>query len=210
MMKVLGFSGSPRVNGNTELLLKELLRGASDAGADTELIQVRKVRFDPCISCNRCFKTGRCEVEDAFQPIYDKIVEADHIVLASPIYFMGVTAWAKTFIDRCQCFWAKKYILKEPLPQYRGEHAEARSFHIHRGLRSAGRVRRRGIHDEIFLRRGRRRPVEEPPLRKNRRQGRDKIPSHGDERGVRNRTGTGRINFFHIYPRRKRKTAYCR
>jgi multimeric flavodoxin WrbA len=120
MMKVLGFSGSPRVNGNTELLLKELLRGASDAGAVTELIKVRKVRFDPCISCNRCFKTGRCEVEDAFQPIYDKIVEADHIVLASPIYFMGVTAWAKTLIDRCQCLWAKKYILKEPVPQYRG------------------------------------------------------------------------------------------
>ena len=120
-MKVLGFSGSPRVNGNTELLLKELLRGASDAGAETELIQVRKVRFDPCISCNRCFETGRCEVEDAFQPIYDKIMEADHIVLASPIYFMGVTAWAKTLIDRCQCYWAKKYVLKEPVPMYRGE-----------------------------------------------------------------------------------------
>ncbi|MGA2191954.1 MAG: flavodoxin family protein [Nitrospirota bacterium] len=119
-MKVLGFSGSPRVNGNTELLLKELLRGASDAGADTEMVQVRKVRFDPCISCNRCFATGRCEVEDEFQPIYDKIIEADHIVLASPIYFMGLTAWAKALVDRCQCFWAKKYVLKEPVPNYKG------------------------------------------------------------------------------------------
>jgi multimeric flavodoxin WrbA len=120
-LKVLGFSGSPRVNGNTELLLKEFLKGAKDAGAETELIQVRKVRFDPCISCNRCFKTGRCEVEDKFQPIYEKIMEADHIVLASPIYFMGLTAWAKTLIDRCQCFWAKKYILNQPVPEHRGD-----------------------------------------------------------------------------------------
>jgi multimeric flavodoxin WrbA len=120
-VKVLGFAGSPRINGNTELLLKELLRGASDAGAETELIEVRKVKFDPCISCNRCFVTGRCEVEDAFQPIYGKIVEADHIVLASPIYFMAVSAWAKALIDRCQCFWAKKYILKEPAPAYHGD-----------------------------------------------------------------------------------------
>jgi multimeric flavodoxin WrbA len=119
-LKVLGFSGSPRANGNTELLLKEFLRGSTDAGAETELIRLRNVRFDPCISCNRCFKTGRCEVEDAFQPIYDKIAGADHIVLASPIYFMAVSAWAKTLIDRCQCFWAKKYILKQPTPTYRG------------------------------------------------------------------------------------------
>lgn len=119
-MKVLGFSGSPRVNGNTELLLKELLRGASDAGAMTELIRVRGVRFDPCISCNRCFETGRCAVEDEFQALYDKIAEADHIVLASPIYFMGLSAWAKTLVDRCQCFWAKKYILKQPIPIHRG------------------------------------------------------------------------------------------
>jgi multimeric flavodoxin WrbA len=120
-LKVLGFSGSPRVNGNTDLLIKELLKGAKDAGADTELIHLRKVRFDPCVSCNRCFKTGRCEVKDNFQPIYDKIMEADHIVLASPIYFMGLSAWAKTLVDRCQCFWAKKYVLKDPAPMRRGE-----------------------------------------------------------------------------------------
>ena len=119
-MKVLGFAGSPRVNGNTDLLLKEFMRGAADAGAETEIINIRKVRFDPCISCGRCMVTGRCEVEDNFQPIYDKIVEADHIVLASPIYFMGLSAWAKTLVDRCQCFWAKKYRLNQPIPEYRG------------------------------------------------------------------------------------------
>lgn len=120
-MKVLGFAGSPRSGGNTDLLLQELMRGAADAGAITEIINIRKVRFDPCISCGRCMKTGRCEVEDNFQPIYDKIMEADHIVLASPIYFMGLTAWAKTLVDRCQCFWAKKYVLNQPVPQYRGD-----------------------------------------------------------------------------------------
>jgi multimeric flavodoxin WrbA len=119
-VKVLGFSGSPRANGNTDLLLKELMKGAKEAGAETEIISLSKVRFDPCISCNKCFKTGRCEVEDGFQPIYDKIMEADHIVVASPIYFMGISAWAKTLVDRCQCFWAKKYILNEPVSEYRG------------------------------------------------------------------------------------------
>jgi len=120
-LKVLGFSGSPRTDGNTDLLIKELLRGAADAGAETELISVRAVRFDPCISCNRCFKTGRCEVKDNFQPIYDKIMEAEHIVLASPIYFMGLSAWAKTLVDRCQCLWAKKYVLKKPTPTSHGD-----------------------------------------------------------------------------------------
>jgi len=119
-MKVLGFSGSPRTNGNTELLLKEFLKGAADAGAETELIQLKKVRFDPCISCNRCFKTGRCMVEDSFQPILDKILEADHIVLASPIYFMALSAWAKILIDRCQCLWARKYVVGDPVPIERG------------------------------------------------------------------------------------------
>lgn len=119
-MKVLGFSGSPRTNGNTELLLKEFLKGAADAGAETELIQLKKVRFDPCISCNRCFKTGKCEVEDAYQPILKKILEADHIVLASPIYFMALSAWAKTLVDRAQCLWARKYVLNDAVPTKRG------------------------------------------------------------------------------------------
>lgn len=118
-MKVLGFSGSPRTNGNTELLLKEFLRGAKDAGAETELIQMKKVRFDPCISCNRCFKTGRCEVKDHFQPVLDKIIEADHIVIASPIYFMALSAWIKIMMDRCQCLWARKYVLNDPVPAER-------------------------------------------------------------------------------------------
>ena len=119
-MRVLGFSGSPRLGGNTELLLAEFMRGAADAGTETETVRMVKVRFDPCISCNRCFKTGRCEVEDNFQPLYDKIVSADHIVIASLIYFMGLSAWAKTLVDRCQCLWAKKYILNQPVPDYRG------------------------------------------------------------------------------------------
>jgi len=120
-MKILGFLGSPRSGGNTDILLREFMRGAAEAGAETEIINLRKVRFDPCISCNRCFKTGRCEVQDDFQPVYDKIMEADHIVIASPIYFMALSAWAKTVVDRCQCYWAKKYVLNEPVSEYRGD-----------------------------------------------------------------------------------------
>jgi multimeric flavodoxin WrbA len=119
-MKIIGFSGSPRKGGNTDTLLNELMRGASDAGADTEIIRLIKHRFDPCISCNRCYKTGRCMVEDGFQEVFDKTMEADHIVIASPIYFMALSAWTKTLVDRFQCLWARKYVLEDPVSAERG------------------------------------------------------------------------------------------
>jgi NAD(P)H-dependent FMN reductase len=59
-------------------------------------------------------------VKDDFQAVYDKLVLADHIVLATPIYFMGVSAQAKQFIDRCQCLWALKYVHRLPLPPPHG------------------------------------------------------------------------------------------
>jgi len=120
-MKIVGFSGSPRKGGNSEILLEELMRGARDAGADTEVIRLIKHRFDPCIACDRCYKTGRCMVEDAFQGVFDKAMQADHIVIASPIYFMALSGWTKAFVDRFQCLWARKYVLKKPLSAKKGD-----------------------------------------------------------------------------------------
>jgi multimeric flavodoxin WrbA len=124
-IKVLGIAGSPRRSGNTDLLLDEALKGAQEAGAEVEKIYVRDYKITPCIECNGCFKDGRCVVKDDMQEIYPKLLEADRIIFASPMFFMGITGWAKALIDRCQALWAKKYVLKElvvspPLGRGRG------------------------------------------------------------------------------------------
>ncbi len=115
-LKVLGLAGSPRRQGNTELLLDRVLDGAASRGAETEKIVVSGLRIAPCRECDRCFETGRCAVQDDYQLVYAKLIEAERIVFAVPIFFLGLSAQAKTLIDRCQCLWARKYVLKDPLP----------------------------------------------------------------------------------------------
>lgn len=115
-LKVLGLAGSPRRQGNTELLLDRVLDGAASHGAATEKIVISRLQIAPCTACNECFETGRCAVEDDYQLVYPKLIEAERIVLAVPIFFLGVSAQAKTLIDRCQCLWSRKYMLKDPLP----------------------------------------------------------------------------------------------
>ena len=114
-LKVLGISSSPRVKGNTDLLLREALAGAESAGAQVEYLSLRKVTVKPCIECNVCYKSGECHVQDDYQGIMDKMIEADRLIMATPIFFMAVSAQSKQLIDRCQCLWANKYVLKEPL-----------------------------------------------------------------------------------------------
>ena len=99
-MKVIGFVGSPRKGGNTETLVVEVLRGAASMGAKTEQVSLAKAKVTPCRACDGCRKGGRCQVEDEMQPLYDKLFEADVIVLGTPIYFWGPSAQAKAFVDR--------------------------------------------------------------------------------------------------------------
>jgi multimeric flavodoxin WrbA len=110
-MRVLGIMGSPRRNSNTEILLDKALEGASDAGAEIEKVLISKLRVSPCLEIYACFKDGNCTIRDDMQPLYDKLVKADHIVFASPIFFYGVTGQAKALIDRCQALWARRHVL---------------------------------------------------------------------------------------------------
>jgi len=114
-MKVLGISASPRIDGNSDLLLQRALAGAQSADAVTEYIRLRDFDISPCIECNACYKTGKCVIEDDYQLISAKMLDADRLIFATPIFFMAVSAQAKLLIDRCQCLWAHKYVLKEPL-----------------------------------------------------------------------------------------------
>jgi len=113
-MKVLGIFGSPRRGGNTEVLLEEVLKGAEREGAKTDRIYLTDYAITPCKECHGCDQTGQCVILDDMEKIYPKLLESDIIFLASPIFFYGVTAWAKALIDRSQALWAKKYLLKDP------------------------------------------------------------------------------------------------
>ncbi len=113
-MKVLGIAGSPRRGGNTDLLLAEVMKGAASRGAEVKTIVLNDLKIAPCQHCDACLKAGRCRIDDDMQMVYRELEDADRIVLASPIHFMGVTAQMKTMIDRCQSLWAKKYVLKLP------------------------------------------------------------------------------------------------
>jgi multimeric flavodoxin WrbA len=115
-MKILAIAGSPRRGGNTDLLLDQAIAGASSVGGEVERIVLSRLKIAPCIGCNRCFKTGRCAVQDDFQQLYDKVLEADAIMLASPIFFMNVSGQTKAFIDRFQCLWALRHVLNSAVP----------------------------------------------------------------------------------------------
>ncbi len=114
MMKVLGIFGSPRRGGNTDILLEEALRGAEKEGAKVERLYLTDFNITPCIECHGCDQTGKCVILDDMQRIYPKLLESNIIILASPIFFYGVTGYTKALIDRSQALWAKKYLLKNP------------------------------------------------------------------------------------------------
>ena len=113
-VKVLGIYGSPRKGGNTDTLLDEALKGAKEAGAKVESLRVCDFKINPCRGCHECSKKGICVIKDEMQEIYPRLMEADIVILASPIYFYGVTGWTKALIDRCQALWARKYTLHDP------------------------------------------------------------------------------------------------
>lgn len=91
------------------------MRGAEAGGHKAELIILSELKISPCTSCGSCQKTGKCIINDDMQLMHKKLVEADCIVFASPIYFCGVSAQLKSFIDRCQTLWSRKYILHKAL-----------------------------------------------------------------------------------------------
>ena len=114
-IKVLGIAGSPRRGGNTEILLDRALEGAASKGAETEKIVLSELQIAPCLNCDDCLLAGECSIRDQMDLVYVKLREADRLILASPIFFLSVSAQAKAMIDRCQALWATKYILHRPI-----------------------------------------------------------------------------------------------
>lgn len=114
MKKVLAIMGSPRKNKNTDILLDQVIKGAFDNGAEIDKIYLRDLDISPCISCGYCDRTGRCSINDDMQKLYKKFDDSDVIIVASSLYFNTVSSLVKIMIDRCQVFWANKYVIKNP------------------------------------------------------------------------------------------------
>jgi len=110
-MKVLGIMGSPRRQSNTEILLDRALAGSKKMGAEVEKVAASELKVHPCLEIYACRKDGKCAIKDDMQQLYEKLLEADHIVFASPIFFYGLTSQAKAIVDRCQALWVRKYVL---------------------------------------------------------------------------------------------------
>lgn len=124
-LTVLGIAGSPRRNGNTETLLDWTLEAAREAGAEVVKHRLRDLGINACQACDACSRDGHCIQEDGMEKLYPLLRNADSVVLAAPIFAMGMAAQAKAMVDRCQPFWAIKYVLKQPLlapgrPERRG------------------------------------------------------------------------------------------
>jgi multimeric flavodoxin WrbA len=104
--------GSPRIKGNTDLLLDEALRGAQSQGAEVEKITAANLQIAPCREIYACLKDGNCVIRDDMDGIYPKILAADAVIVASPIFFYTVSAQLMPLISRCQALWSRKYVLK--------------------------------------------------------------------------------------------------
>lgn len=98
--KVVIISSTPRLNGNSHKLCEEFKRGAEETGNEVELISLRENKINYCIACYSCRNTGKCFQNDGMNEIIEKMIDADVLVFATPIYFYDVAGQLKTFIDR--------------------------------------------------------------------------------------------------------------
>jgi len=103
--KVLILSGSPRKNGNSDLLCDEFMKGALESGNEAQKIRVAEKNIGFCRACYACKETGVCAIKDDMAEVLQKMIDADVIVLASPVYFYSVDAQLKALIDRTVARW---------------------------------------------------------------------------------------------------------
>lgn len=99
-MKVVAFNGSPRADGNTTYAISLVLAELEKQGIGTEVIQVGAQAVHGCIGCGQCGKTGRCVFDDKVNEWADRMVEADGILVGTPVYYAGINGTLKCFLDR--------------------------------------------------------------------------------------------------------------
>jgi len=99
-MKIIVLKGSPNRHGSSNLLADNFIMGAKEAGHDVEDIDAAHANIKPCIGCLNCGYEGECALSDDMDVIREKIIGADMLVFATPLYYWGMTAQLKTLVDR--------------------------------------------------------------------------------------------------------------
>ena len=99
-MKILAIIGSPRKNGTITKLAEQIIEGAQKNSNETELINLYDYEINPCLGDWACVKLGKCHIKDDFENIYNKLIEADVIILGSPVYWANISGVMKNFFDR--------------------------------------------------------------------------------------------------------------
>ncbi len=124
-MYILAIHGSPRKNGNSEILLDTFIKGIFQALKDfsnrfevkVEKIRLPELNFSPCKECGGCEVKKECVVEDDFKTfLTPKIWNSDFLVISTPIFFYSHTSYVQAFFERFQAFWVRKYVWKLPHP----------------------------------------------------------------------------------------------
>ena len=105
--KVLILSGSPRKGGNSDILCDQFMKGAEESGNEVEKIRVAEKNIGYCRACYACRGTGVCIIKDDVADILQKMIDADVLVLASPVYFYSIDAQLKALIDRTVARWTE-------------------------------------------------------------------------------------------------------
>lgn len=111
--RVLCIAGSPRRGGNSDRMLDAVERGVAAAGGMPVRIVPAVAGIAPCRGCNACSSTGECVIRDAMDEVYPLLDTVDALAVASPVYFATVPAVLKSLYDRCEPYWARRYVLGE-------------------------------------------------------------------------------------------------
>jgi multimeric flavodoxin WrbA len=117
---VIGIAGSPRRKGNSAALMRAVLKGAAEAGADVKEVYLNGLTFKGCQGCFPCSAKGKCILNDGLTPVMEGLRKADAWVLASPIYYDSVSGQMKAFFDRCRTF-TRDPASRELKPQLEGK-----------------------------------------------------------------------------------------
>lgn len=110
-MKIIGINGSPRIKGNSRFLMSAFMEAMDKNGHTTRVLDAVKLNVKHCIGCGNCERTGDCVFtdDDFTRLVLPALIEADLLVLSSPVYFYAFPADIKAVIDRGQVLWSRKY-----------------------------------------------------------------------------------------------------
>lgn len=107
MKNVVIINSTPRIGGNSEILANEFARGSKDAGHNVEVINLRELNLNYCIGCYACHKTGKCFHKDEMNNLSEKLLSANVLVFATPVYYYSMSGQLKVFIDRLVPYYEK-------------------------------------------------------------------------------------------------------